>query len=307
VTPRRGEERAESIRHRLRNVVRERGHDVQFALQRYAAERWLYRLACSPHRDRFVLKGAMLFELWGGPMYRPTRDLDFTAYGSNETEDLLEALRAVCAAPVEDDGLVFDPDSMSAVPIRDQEEYHGIRVRFDARLGASRIAMQIDLGFGNAIEPPAQEVEYPTLLDLPRPVVRAYPKEAVVAEKLHAMVVLGERNSRLKDFYDLYALARRFEFQGESLVRAVAGTFERRATPIDVETPAALTPRFFADAARAAEWRRYLERNRLPGAPTAFDEVGALLIGLLEPVRAAVANETSLPTLWPGGGPWVAA
>ncbi|HVS10687.1 MAG TPA: nucleotidyl transferase AbiEii/AbiGii toxin family protein [Planctomycetota bacterium] len=304
MTPGGGEASAESIRHRLRNAVRARGHDVQFALQRYAAERWLYRLARSPHRDRFILKGAMLFEIWGGSLYRPTRDLDFTAYGSDDTADLLAALRDICIVPVEDDGLIFDANTLSAEPIRDQAEYRGLRVRFEARMGASRVPMQIDLGFGNAIQPPPQEVEYPTLLDTPPPVIRAYPKEAVVAEKLHAMVVLGERNSRLKDFYDLYVLASSFAFDGPTLACAIRATFERRDTAIELQTPTALTDRFFEDVARGSHWRGYLDRNRLSDAPGSFEQVGAVLIGYLEPARGSVAQGTPFPAHWEPGGPW---
>ena len=218
-------DRAESIRHRLRNRVRERGEDVQFALQRYAQERFLYRLGESAYRDRFILKGAMLFELWGGSLYRPTRDLDLTGYDSNDTEDVLAALRQVCATPGGGDELVFDSATLSAEPIRDDAEYHGVRIRFQASLGESRVQMQIDIGFANAIDPPPLDVEYPTLLDDPPPRVRAYPQEAVIAEKLHAMVVLGERNSRLKDFYDLFVLARQFPFDGARLAGAIAATF----------------------------------------------------------------------------------
>lgn len=217
---------AASVSARLLNLSRESGEDFQFLLLRYAAERFLYRLGESGHRDRYALKGAMLFALWGGSIYRPTRDLDFTGYGSNETEDVLASLREVCTVAVADDGLAFDAGRLTAEPIRDDAEYNGLRVRFQATLGDARIPMRIDIGFGNVIEPAATEVDYPTLLDGPAPRILAYPHEAVVAEKLHAMVVLGERNSRYKDFYDLHVLARQFPFDGERLARAIAATFE---------------------------------------------------------------------------------
>ena len=273
--------KAESIRQRLRNLLRERGEDVQFGLQRYATERFLYRLGASAHRERFVLKGAALFALWGGSLYRPTRDLDFTGYGSAEEESVLVALRDICLQPSATDELVFDPNTLSAEPIRDDSEYHGLRIRLAATLGTSRIPIQIDIGFGNAIEPSPQDSEYPTLLDDPAPSIRAYPPEAVVAEKLHAMVVLGERNSRYKDFYDLHVLAQQFRFDGERLARAIAATFERRLTQIDAALPTALTPRFFADEARAAQWRAYLTRNNLPGAPANLGDIGETLMGFL--------------------------
>jgi predicted nucleotidyltransferase component of viral defense system len=224
--------RAESIRQRLRNLMRERGEDAQFGLQRYAIERFLYRLGVSAHRDRFILKGAALFALWGGAAYRATRDVDFTGYGSSDEAEVLAAFREICEIPSPSDELILDGTTLTAEPIRDESEYPGFRVKLEARLGDSRIPVQIDLGFGNAIQPPPQIVTYPTLLDDPAPRIQAYPLEAVVAEKFHAMVLLGDRNSRFKDFYDLHVLARQFPFEGEPLAKSIAATFAQRRTEI---------------------------------------------------------------------------
>jgi len=299
------ENRAESVRQRLRNLLRKRGEDMRFGLERYAIERFLYRLGLSVHRERFVLKGATLFALWGGPIYRPTRDLDFTGYGSAEQENVLTALRDICITSTTEDQLVFHPDTLAAEPIRDDSEYHGLRIRLDASLATSRIPIRIDIGFGNAIEPPPQEAEYPTLLDDPPPHIRAYPPEAVVAEKLHTMVVLGERNSRYKDFYDLHVLAQQFHFDREQLSRAIAATFERRRTPIDTALPAALAPRFYSDGARAQQWRTYITRNSLPGASTDFAAIGEALRIFLGPVWSAlVTTDDLMASTWLPGGPW---
>ena len=295
-----------SVHARLLSRSRETGEDFQFLLQRYGAERFLYRLGRSRHRERFVLKGAMLFPLWGGSIYRATRDLDFTGYGSSETGNVLDSIREVCAVPVEDDGLLFDAATLRAEPIRDDTEYQGLRVLFLSSLGRARIDMQIDIGFGNAIEPAAKDVEYPTLLDAPAPNIRAYPHEAVVAEKFETMVKRGERNSRMKDFYDLYVLAQQFRFDGESLTRAIAATFERRRTPIEAALPAALTPRFYSDEARAAQWRTYLTRNGLPGAPADFTMVGELVSSFLAPIWSALSAERILMDKWNPSGPWEA-
>jgi len=295
---------AASVHARLLNRSRRTLEDFQFLLQRYAAERFLYRLGQSMHRDRYVLKGAMLFALWGGSIYRPTRDLDFTGYGSSDAENVLASLRDVCTFPVIDDGLPFEAATLAAEPIRGDANYDGLRVRFEAKLGKAHIPMQIDVGFGNAIEPPANDVAYPTLLDAPAPNIRAYPHEAVVAEKLHALVVIGERNSRLKDFYDLHALAQQFSFDGNRLARAIAATFERRRTGIEPTVPAPLAPRFFADEPRAAQWRAYLTRNALPGAPADFAAVGEVLQSFLGPVWNALAAHRAFSDAWPPAGPW---
>jgi hypothetical protein len=258
----------------------------------------------SSHRDRFILKGAALYAIWGSSVYRPTRDLDFSGYGSSEISDIIEVFRDLCAMPDAGDGLSFDRDSVSAEPIRDEAEYHGLRVRFRALLGESKILMQVDIGFGNAVEPAPVEIQYITLLDHPAPRIRAYPLEAVIAEKLHIMVVLGERNSRFKDFYDLYVFTRRFSFQGEGLSRAISATFNRRRTAIDTAFPTALTPRFFADDARAEQWRAYLNRNSLPGAPADFTAVGELLRAFLVPLWQSLGDRSKLTGIWPPLGPW---
>ena len=299
-----GEDREESIRQRLRNEVHRRGEDAQFALQRYAMERLLFRLGESKHRERFVLKGAMLFALWGGSAYRPTRDLDFTGYGAPDSASVLQAFREICAARSFDDGLVFDVDAMTSEAIRDQSEYVGLRLHLKAILGSSRIPLQIDIGFGNAIEPHPVDAQFPTLLDDPPPRIRAYPQEAVVAEKTHALVVLGERNSRFKDFYDLFVLASQFSFEGARLTLAIATTFERRSTRIEVTLPLGLASRFYQDPARSEQWRAYLSRNSLPGAPSDFVAVGDLLQRFLAPLWNACAASQSFNAGWPRGGPW---
>lgn len=295
---------AASVHARLLIRARERGEDFQFVLHRYAAERFLYRLGKSGQRESYVLKGAMLFALWGGSLYRPTRDLDLTGYGSSEPADVLGSFREICRCPVDDDGVIFDSSTLASEPIRDGAEYDGLRLRFQATLGNARIPMQIDIGFGNAIVPAASDVEYPTLLDAPAPNIRAYPREAVIAEKLHALVVFGERSTRLKDVYDLHVLANQFSFDGTQLARAIAATFERRRTRIDTAIPAALTPRFFADGARAAQWRAYLTRNGLPGAPADLAAVGELLQAFLGPLWSAPAEDGALAGTWTAGGPW---
>ena len=298
---------AASVRARLLNHAHQRGEDFQFVLHRYAAERFLYRLGKCDQRERYVLKGAMLFALWGGSLYRPTRDLDLTGYGSSEPAIVLGSFREICACPVVDDGVIFHIPSLVAEPIRAGAEYDGLRVRCRATLGNVRIPMQIDVGFGNSIVPPARDVEYPTLLDGPAPSIRAYPHEAVIAEKLHALVVIGDRSTRLKDVYDLHVLASQFSFDGAQLARAIAATFDRRHTTIDATIPAALTPRFFADDARAGQWRAYLTRNGLPGAPADLAAVGEQLQAFLDPLWSALADSRAFLFTWPPAGPWMSA
>jgi len=296
---------AASVSAKLLARSRASGENHQFLLQRYAAERFLYRLGESTQRERFVLKGAMLFGLWGGSTYRPTRDLDFCGYGDRETASVLESIRDICAVVVADDGISFDLSDVEAGPIRDDAEYGGIRLRFFARLDSARIPVQIDIGFGDAITPGPTDENYPTLLEgSSRPRIRAYPREAVIAEKLHAMVELGDRNSRFKDFYDLYILASTFSFDGRQVSAAIAATFKRRGRSIDSALPTALSPAFYEDASRAGLWRAYLTRNTLTGAPADFGEIYIRLSRFLVPVWSALAVKSAFESKWSPGGPW---
>lgn len=199
---------------------------------------------------------------------------------------------------------MFDTDSITAEPIRDGSEYDGLRVRIRARLGESDVAVQIDVGFGNAIVPGPEETEVRSILGDPPPRILAYPRESVVAEKLNAMVTLGERNSRYKDFYDLHAMAREFRFDKDTLTRAVRATFERRKTPVDAAIPLSLTAPFYADGNRMTQWRAYVTRNGLDGAPTDFQQVGELLTRFLQPVWECLGAPDGRAGDWPPGGPW---
>ena len=211
-----------SVRQRLLNLATERKKDFGLILTRYGLERFLYRLSVSPHRDAFVLKGALLLQLWTAEIYRPTRDLDLLARGPSDI-NFRKVFSEVCSQNVEDDGLTFLPDTIRVERIRDEETYEGVRIRVEARLGDVRIPLQIDVGLGDTIVPSSEKLEYPTLLKFPAPKLHVYSKESVVAEKFEAMVKFGVANSRMKDFYDLWLLAQRFEFESGTLAAAVQG------------------------------------------------------------------------------------
>lgn len=303
MTDRATDGRAESIRQRLRNELRSRGEDVTLGLQRYAVERFLYRLGRSSHRERFVLKGATLFAIWG-TAYRPTRDVDFTGYGSSDAADVIAAFREICNSPDDVDQLIFDTATITAEPIRDGSEYDGLRIRIGARLGESDIQIQVDVGFGNAIVPGPEEKEYRTILGDPPPRILVYPLESVVAEKTHAMVILGQRNSRFKDFYDIYAMAGAFRFERTTLVQAVRATFDRRRTPVQAEVPDALAAPFYSDDSRASQWRAYVTRNGLSDAPADFVQVGDRVVAFLRPLWSDLGSGSATAGDWQGGGPW---
>jgi predicted nucleotidyltransferase component of viral defense system len=246
-----------SVRARLLNLAREKGQAFDLLLTRYAAERLLYRLSNTSHRDRFVLKGAMLMTTWFDDPHRPTRDVDFLGYGDSTPESMLAVFREVCAIEG-GDGVIFDVDALRVELIREELEYGGLRLRTTARLAGARITVVIDIGFGDAIEPGIEEINLPALLDFPEPRLRAYARETVVAEKFQAMVMLGLANSRMKDYYDIWMLSRSYDFDAERLSCAIAATFARRGTAIPEEVPDALTAAFATDATKQRQWAAFV-------------------------------------------------
>ena len=286
-----------SIRDRLRALSRQQREDYNFTLMRYANERFLYRLSQSPHRRDFVLKGAMLLPLWGAETYRPTRDIDLLGFGDPSWERLGRIFGEVAAFPVEPDGMVYHADQVSIEAIRGQE-YGGIRVRVPGMLGNIRLPIQIDVGFGDAITPPALEAEYPTLLDLPAPVLRMYPVETVVAEKFEAIVRFALANTRLKDFYDLWSVAQTRSIEGGILVEALTNTFLRRGTPVPTSMPTGLSPEFFEDAAKQRQWTGFLRRVAPTEPSVELRLVAERLALFLMPPAIASATGGAPPGRW---------
>lgn len=273
-----------SVRQQLLNLRQPGFDDYNTLLTQYVVERFLYRLSKSDLVDRFVLKGAMLFRVWAGTLHRPTKDLDLLGYGEASPAAVTRAVQEVIATPVVDDGLQFNANSVTASVIREEQAYGGIRVTLRAKLGTALIPMQIDVGFGDAITPAAEIRRYPTLLDLDAPELRMYPPETVVAEKIEAAVVLGMTNSRMKDYYDLRVIFRTYELEDQRLAEAIAATFQRRQTPLPEGIPPALSDEFGADPAPQRLWREFVQRLRIPDAPSSFGEVVANIRERMLPV-----------------------
>jgi predicted nucleotidyltransferase component of viral defense system len=298
---------AASVRQRLANLSQQRGEEFQFILSEYAIERLLYRISRSKHGERFVLKGAKLFNLWAAQPHRATWDLDLLSKGEDSVEQMRQTFREICETPVEDDGLIFDSASIQGEEIRAAEEYQGVRLKMIARLGRARIPVQVDIGFGDVVTPAPAISVYPTLLAFPAPEILAYPRETVVAEKLEAMLSLGAINSRIKDFFDIRELALMFEFDGKELTRAVKETFRRRRTEIPKERPIALSEEFIDQPGRQAQWKAFVRKSRLSRETDTLDVVIPKLREFLAPVLAAAAENKELEAIWKPGGPWRAS
>jgi predicted nucleotidyltransferase component of viral defense system len=273
-----------SVKARLLTLAEQRGESFNLLLVRFGVERLLYRLSQSRHADRFLLKGAMLFALWDERAPRPTQDVDFLAFGSTELDDIAALFREIVETPVTADGLDFQPDSIRVEQIREADAYGGVRVRLLALLGKGEITLQIDLGSGDVVTPAAEKADFPALLDFPAPRIRAYPIYTVVAEKFEAMVKLGITNSRMKDFFDVWFLSRRFDFDGATLQKAIHATFARRQTALGDQPPYPLTDDFARDAAKQTQWGAFLRKNGLTGPPLDFGEVVASLRRFIGPV-----------------------
>lgn len=300
---------AASVRARLLNRARQRGEEFERTLARFGVERLLYRLGASAARDRCLLKGASLLAVWLPDPYRATRDVDILASGAMDDDAIRSFVEEICAVPCPNDGLRFDLSDLKLETIRPEEEYSGKRARFQAFLGKTRIAVQLDIGVGDAVAVEPQEVTYPTMLStLPPPRLFAYPREVTVAEKFETMVKLDTRNSRMKDFHDVWALAGAFAFDGETLQHAVAACFERRGTPWTDETPRVLTAAFYRASELETRWRNYLAAGGvLTPPPPQFDAVGERIIAFLGPVQVSIMMRESLSAAWPPGGPWSAS
>jgi predicted nucleotidyltransferase component of viral defense system len=246
-----------SVRARLLNLARERNQPFDLLLTRYTLERFLYRLSVSKHRDRFVLKGAMLLTSTMNDPHRPTRDLDLLGFGDPDPIGTIEVFREICAVDF-DDAVAFDILGISVDRMRDEMEYGGLRIKTNADVDGAKVRVLIDIGFGDSTEPGLVEIDLPVLLEQPAPHLRAYPYETVIAEKFQAMVALGRANSRMKDFYDIWVLSRSHAFDEDRLARAIAATFERRKTEIPVQLPDALTPAFAADPTKQRQWATFI-------------------------------------------------
>lgn len=293
-----------SILARLLALAKQRGDDYGLLLNRFALERLLARLSASPHADRYLLKGALLFALWYASPHRPTRDADLLGYGPDDAANLLATFREIAAMDL-GDGIVFDPDSVKATAIREDNTYGGTRITLVARIASARCTLHLDVGFGDAVTPGPQTAVYPTLLaGFAAPTLRVYPVYSVVAEKYQAMVMLGQANSRMKDFFDLAVIARRTQLDGATLAAAIAATFARRQTALPTERPLALTPAFCADPGKLRQWQAFLNKNRIEA--TSLADTVALLDDLLwPPTQVAKAHSPATATWRPEVLRWV--
>ena len=281
-----------SVRARLLSLAQSKGEDYQRVIGRYAIERFLFRLGRSKYRDKFALKGATLFTLWIGQTHRPTKDLDLLCRGSSDIEEVEATIQAICEI-AEEDGIAFDAKSVEGTRIKEDDEYDGVRVKLQAELAGARIPMQVDIGFGDAVYPEPELASFPVLLRMEAPIIRAYPREATIAEKFHAMVLLDIRNSRMKDFYDVWFMANHWTFEMEPLRKAIKTSFERRGSSLPADIPFALTTDFLDDTQKKLQWRAFVSRLDPGERRPTLAEVGDVLRSFLLPCTSKESPLTS--------------
>ncbi|MEN4041372.1 MAG: nucleotidyl transferase AbiEii/AbiGii toxin family protein [Anaerolineaceae bacterium] len=292
----------ESVRQRLLNKAHATNRLFNEILQYFAIERFLYRISRSNYSDKFILKGALMFLAWGASIYRPTRDIDFLGFTTNELEAVAKIIQEISVQEVEEDGLAFDPSSVQSERIKEDADYEGVRVKLTGYLGEAKIPLQIDIGFADVVSPAPIMLKYPTILQMPAPHLRGYPPESVVAEKFHAIVFLGSVNSRMKDFYDLWVLAEQFEFDGQTLQKAIVNTFQRRNTTLPRETPVGLSNSFAAE--NQTQWKSFVKRIHLEDVPESLSVISQVLNRILIPPIHASASGELFKSIWKPGGPW---
>ena len=291
-----------SVRQRLLNRAKSDQRPFNELLQYYAMERFLYRLSKSEHAKKFILKGALMFRVWNAPVIRPTMDIDMLGKTSNTEDEIISQIGEIMVLEVEDDGLVFNRDTIQTEQITEDADYLGIRVLFRGTLGSARIHMQVDIGFGDSVYPVPKESEFPTVLEFPAPRLLCYNRESSIAEKFEAMVKLDTLNSRMKDFYDIWLLAKNFEFDGVTLTEAIRRTFDRRGTPITLEITA--FSESFIEKKRT-EWIAFMKRLKLWGEqPLTFNEVIKSLDNFLTPIVESICLQEPTPIIWKAPGPW---
>jgi len=293
-----------SIRDRLKNKARENNCSFSEILQYYGMERFLYRFSQSIYADKFILKGALMFVVWQVSGRRTTLDIDFLARYDNRITAIEKVMNDVCNAKVTPDGLVFDPSTIQGRRIKEDADYEGIRVKFRGFLGRTRIAMQIDVGFGDVIYPKPTAIDYPVILEFPKPHLKGYPAESVVSEKFEAMVRFGLLNSRMKDFYDILLMIRQYNFNGMELAEALKKTFKHRKTPLPKHKPLFAEEIHNEMSDRQTLWRTFLRKGNIQNTPERLCMVAREIEDfLIDPINA-INMERAFNEKWDISGSW---
>lgn len=294
-----------SIKAKLKNKSKELNRPFVEILHYYGMERFLYRLSKSKYADKFILKGALLFTVWNVPERRTTLDIDFLARFNNEVTAIETVIKDVCHIEVSPDGLKFDPQTVEGRKIKEDADYEGVRIKLIGFLNRAQIPIQIDFGFGDIVHPRTKIIDYPVILDLPRPHLNGYPQESVISEKFEAMIKLGALNSRMKDYYDLWLMIRQLEFKGTHLVEAIKKTFKHRETDIPQSKPLFTNEIFDEKSDRQMLWNGFVEKGKIQHAPATLSETAKEIENFLIKPVSAINNKVKFEKTWKPMKRWV--
>ncbi|MFC1509761.1 nucleotidyl transferase AbiEii/AbiGii toxin family protein [Candidatus Omnitrophota bacterium] len=293
-----------SIRAQLQSKAKKTNSPFSEILQYYGMERFLYRASCSKYADKFILKGALMFTVWQVPERRTTLDIDFSARYDNQVVSIEKIIKDVCRVSVTPDGLIFDPRTVKSQKIREDVDYEGVRIKFTGFLERSRIAMQIDIAFGDVIYPKPKVIDYPVILDFPKPHIKGYPVESVISEKFETMVKLGLLNSRMKDFYDIWLMMRRFDFNGSKLSEALKRTFSHRKTLLPKDRPLFDEEIYDDKSDRQTLWKAFLKKGNINRAPESLFIIAREIESFLVRPLDAIKKDKEFDQGWKAPGPW---
>lgn len=291
-----------SVHQRLLNKAKESSRPFNEVLQYFAMERFIYRLSKSNDGGRYILKGALLLPIWSAPLSRPTKDIDLLGTIDNSIEVIQDSMKKACDHEVAPDGMIYDSESITASRITEDAYYEGVRVRIKGRLGNAEVSLQIDIGFGDVIVPSPVKISYPVILDFPAPKLNGYTMESVIAEKFETMIKLGDINSRMKDFYDIWLLSRQFPFEGRRLSSAIRSTFNKRSTDITNSPP--VLKALFATSEKEIQWKSFMNKSGIIDAPGSLATVIQEIATFLEPICKAIAEKHEFNMKWKPAGPW---
>ena len=290
---------AKSIKQKLLNKSKKENRRFNDILLYYGIERFLYRLSISRHKHSLFLKGGLMFLVWQVPGPRPTRDIDFLGQTNNSLENLSEICKEICESACDEDGIQWLTETINATFIQNQKTYGGVRITFRGKLDTAVIPMQVDVGFADVIFPKPVKLGYPTLLDMPMPQLLGYTPESVIAEKIHTALDLGELNSRMKDYFDVWFLSQQFDFDGKKLYEAITNTFlVRNLNPEDIETETVFSENFSRDQNKIAQWKGFLSQNRLEFAPELLDEVISVIGIFILPIIKSIQSGEKFTGHW---------
>lgn len=295
---------AHSIQARLKAKAEREGRPFAELLDLYGIERLVHRIARSKHGDRFILKGALLIRHWLGAETRPTRDIDLMGPDTLDAQGLKEILADILRADVEEDGLDLDLTRLRIEPIRKVSAEPGYRATFEGHLGQMAIHYQVDIVPAAPFYPADERLRLSGLLGMPLAEIRAYTPSSVVAEKLEAMVALGDLNSRMKDYHDVACLAMRMAFEGQRLTESIRVCFRERGTALPEGEPIGLSHAFAGEEAAERLWAAFARKVRLPASFPPFASLLALIREFTLPPLHAVRTGVEFPMDWPPGGPW---